>query len=318
MTTSPTDPVRSIAGIKRALRYVCAYRDQIFVIKLGGEVLRQPESLASIAAQIALLASLGVRLVVAHGGGPQISALSQTLGIIPQIITGRRVTCKDTLEVVKMVVGGQLNLSVLAALRAHRVLAVGLSGVDGELVTARRRPPVQMRDDRGQLTEVDFGLVGDVEAVDPRPLQALLAAGYVPVVASLAGDNEGNIYNLNADTLAERLALALRAQKLIFLTSAPGVLRDPDDPSTLVTLADPDDLASLLQSGAIVGGMRPKVEACIRATTGGVERTHIVDGRIADALLCEFFTGACCGTMIVGREQKAAYLGVDPAEPAAG
>ncbi|HRI53559.1 MAG TPA: acetylglutamate kinase [Pseudomonadota bacterium] len=318
MTTNPTDPVRSIAGIKGALRYVCAYRDQIFVIKLGGEVLRQPESLASIAAQIALLASLGVRLVVAHGGGPQVSALSQTLGIIPQIITGRRVTCKNTLEVVKMVIGGQLNLSVLAALRAHRVLAVGLSGMDGELVTARRQPPVQMRDDRGQLTEVDFGLVGNVETVDPRPLQALLAAGYMPVVASLAGDNEGNIYNLNADTLAEHLALALRAQKLIFLTSAPGVLRDPDDSTTLVTLADPDDLASLLHSGAIAGGMRPKVEACIRAATGGVERTHIVDGRTADALLCEVFTDAGCGTMIVGRKQKAAYLGVDPAEPAAG
>lgn len=318
MTTSPMDPIRSIAGLKGALRYVRAYRDQIFVIKLGGEVLRQPESLASIAAQIALLSSLGVRLVVVHGGGPQVSELSQRLGLTPQIIAGRRVTCPETLEVVKMVIGGQLNLSVLAALRAHRVLPVGLSGVDGELLTARRRPPVTIQDDRGQCRKVDFGYVGDVEAVDPRPLQALLAAGYVPVVASLAGDNDGNVFNINADTLAEQLALALRAQKLIFLTSAPGVLRDPADSATLVTFADPDDLASLLQSGAIAGGMRPKVEACIRAATGGVERTHIIDGRAADALLFEVFTGAGCGTMIVGRKQKAAYLGVDLADPAAG
>lgn len=318
MTTNPMDPARSIAGLKGALRYVRAYRDQIFVIKLGGEVLRQAESLASIAAQIGLLSSLGVRLVVVHGGGPQVSALSQKLGLTPQVIAGRRVTCADTLEVVKMVIGGQINLSVLAALRAHRVLAMGLSGVDGELLTARRRPPVTVQDDQGERREVDFGHVGDVEAVDPRPLQALLAAGYVPVVASLAGDNDGNVFNINADTLAEQLALSLRAQKLIFLTSAPGVLRDPADSATLVTFADPDDLASLLQSGAIAGGMRPKVEACIRAATGGVERTHIIDGRAADALLFEVFTGAGCGTMIVGRKQKAAYLGVDLADPADG
>ena len=136
----------------------------------------------------------------------------------------------------------------------------------------------------------------------------------MPVVASLAGDDQGNVYNINADTLAESLAVALRAQKLIFLTSAPGVLRDPADPATLVTFADPDDLAGLLTSGAISGGMRPKVEACLRAAAGGVERTHIIDGHTADSLLYEVFTGAGCGTMIVGRKQKATYLGVDLAD----
>jgi acetylglutamate kinase len=214
-----------------------------------------------------------------------------------------------------MVLGGQLNIDVLAALRAHRVAAVGLSGVDGELVTAHRRPPVTVVDDSGVAVEVDFGYVADIDSVDPRPLQALLGAGYVPVVASLAGDNDGNVFNINADTLAESLAAALRAQKLIFMTSAPGVLRDPSDPATLVTFAAPEDLAALLGSGAISGGMRPKVEACIRAATGGVERTHIIDGLAADALLHEVFTGSGCGTMIVGRKQKATYMGVDLAEP---
>jgi acetylglutamate kinase len=311
------DPARGIAGLKGALRYVRAYRDQLFVIKLGGEVLRQPQALDNVVTQVALIASLGVRVVVVHGGGPQVSAISQQLGITPRVLGGRRVTDAPTLEVAKMVLGGQLNIAVLAALRAHRLPAIGLSGIDGELVLARRRPPMVVQDEHGQSQEVDFGLVGDVVAVEPRPLLTLLDAGYVPVVASLAGDDQGQVYNINADTLAESLAVALRAQKLIFLTSAPGVLRDPADPATLVTFADPDDLAGLLASEAIAGGMRPKVEACIRAATGGVERTHIIDGLAADALLYEVFTGAGCGTMIVGRKQKATYLGVDLADPAA-
>jgi acetylglutamate kinase len=147
--------------------------------------------------------------------------------------------------------------------------------------------------------------------VDTRVLGTLLDARFVPVVASLAGDQDGRVYNVNADTVAEALAVALRAQKLIFLTGAPGVLRDPKDPSSLVAFADPDDLAGLMASGALSGGMRPKVEACIRAATGGVERTHIIDGRAPDALLLEVFTGSGCGTMIVGRKEKATYLGVD-------
>lgn len=150
--------------------------------------------------------------------------------------------------------------------------------------------------------------------MDPRVLQTLLEARFVPVIASLAGDADGHVFNVNADTVAESLAVALHAQKLIFLTGAPGVLRDRDDPATLVAFADPDDLAGLLASGAIAGGMRPKVEACIRAATGGVERTHIIDGRAPDALLLEVFTGAGCGTMIVGRKEKATYLGVDLAD----
>lgn len=305
------DTSKGIIGLKGALRYVRAYRDNVFVVKLGGDVLADPEALDRVAGQIGLLSSLNIRIVMVHGGGPQATALSRRLGQEPTIVAGRRVTDDSALDVAKMVYAGTLNVNLLAALRAHEVQGVGLSGVDADLIAARRRPPVTVVDDAGVSREVDYGHVGDVDRVDPRVLLTLLDARFVPVVASLAGDGEGQVFNVNADTVAESLAVALKAQKLLFLTGAPGVLRDRADPSSLVTFADPDDLAALMSSGAVAGGMRPKVEACIRAATGGVERTHIIDGRLPDSILLEVFTGAGCGTMIVGRKEKATYLGVD-------
>lgn len=308
------DTNRGIAGLKGTLRYVRAYRDHVFVVKLGGEVVKDEHALDGLAAQVSLLHSLGIRIVVVHGGGPQATALSRRLGVEPRIVAGRRVTDDQGLEVAKMVYAGTLNIDVLSALRAHQVQAVGLSGVDAELITARKRPPVTVVDDAGESIVVDYGHVGDIQSVDPRVLSTVMEARFVPVVASLAGDADGNVYNVNADTVAESLAIALRALKLVYLTGVPGVLRDPRDPSSLVTFADPDDLAELMASGALSGGMRPKVEACIRAATGGVERTHIVDGRAPDSLLLEVFTGSGTGTMIVGRKEKATYLGVDLAD----
>lgn len=305
------DSARGITGLKGALRYVRAYRDHAFVVKLGGDVLADRHQLDQVAEQLALLASLSIRLVVVHGGGPQASALSRRLGHEPQMVAGRRVTDDAALEVVTMVYRGLLSTQLVSALHRAGVQAVGLSGVDGELVAARRRPPVPVRDDDGTERVVDYGHVGDIDRVNPLVVHALLDARFVPVVSSLAGDSDGNVYNVNADTVAESLAIALQAHKLIFLTGVPGVLRDRNDVSTLVTFADPDDLAELMASGALAGGMRPKVEACIRAATGGVERTHIIDGRVPDALLLEVFTGSGCGTMIVGRKEKATYLGVD-------
>ncbi len=308
------DTTRGIAGLKGALRYVRAYRDHVFVVKLGGDVLSDAHNLDMVAGQLALLSSLSIRIVVVHGGGPQASALARRLGQEPQMVAGRRVTDDGALEVAKMVYRGLLNTDLVAALRRHGVQAAGVSGVDGDLLTAHRRLPIRVMDDAGESRVVDYGHVGDIDKVDPRVLLTLMDARFVPVVSSLAGDNEGNVYNVNADTVAESLAIALKAQKLIFLTGAPGVLRDRTDPSTLVTFADPDDLAGLMASGALAGGMKPKVEACIRAATGGVERTHIIDGRVPDSLLYEVFTGAGFGTMIVGRKEKATYLGVDLAD----
>lgn len=311
---TPHDLTRPLAGLKGALRYVRAYRDHVFVVKMGGDVVTDHHVLEQVAAQLGLLQSLGIRIVVVHGGGPQASALSRRLGHEPVIVAGRRVTDDAALDVAKMVFAGTVNLEVLSALRHHGVQAVGLSGVDADLLTATRRPPVTVTDDEGRTRTVDYGHVGDIQEVDVRVLTALLDQRFVPVVASLAGDREGRVYNVNADTVAERLAVALKAQKLVFLTGVPGVLRDRNDPTSLVTFADPDDLAQLMKDGVLAGGMRPKVEACIRAATSGVERTHIIDGRAPDSLLAEVFTGAGAGTMIVGQKEKATYVGAELAE----
>ena len=308
------DSAKGITGLKGALRYVRAYRDNIFVLKLGGEVAAEGDVLDHVAAQIALLSSLGIRLVVVHGGGPQATEFSRRLGVEPRMVNGRRVTDDTALDIAKMVYAGTINVNLLAALRSHEVQAVGLSGVDADLITAHKRPPVPVSFEGKSPELVDFGHVGDIDAVDPRIIHTLLEARFVPVVAGLAGDQDGRVYNVNADTVAESLAVALKAQKLIFLTGAPGVLRDRNDPSTLVTFADPEELGGLIASGSIQAGMLPKVEACIRAATNGVERTHIIGGKGTDALLLEVFTGSGCGTMIVGRKEKAAYIDVDLAD----
>lgn len=311
---TPHSAAQPLHGLKGALRYVRAYRDQVFVVKVGGDVVADPHGLDQVAGQVGLLHSLGIRIVLVHGGGPQATALSRRLGKEPEIVAGRRVTDDHALEVAKMVFAGTVNLELLSALRRHGVQAVGLSGVDGDLLTASRRPPVSVKDDAGQQRVVDYGHVGDVEAVDGRVLNTLLDGRFVPVVCSLAADREARVLNVNADTVAERIAIALKAQKLVFMTGVPGVLRDRNDPSSLVAFADPDDLQQLIADGKLIGGMRPKVEACIRAATGGVERTHIIDGRVADSLLQEVFTGAGAGTMIVGKKEKATYVGAELAE----
>ena len=299
--------IEGIAGLKGALGYVRAYRGRTFVVKAGGEVLGDQRARDALAAQIGLLHSLGIRCVLVHGGGPQATALGRSLGVEPAIVAGRRVTDDAQLAIATMAFAGTVKVDLLAALRRNHVLAVGLTGVDADLLTASRRPQQLVRDDDGVLRLVDFGHVGDIEHVDVSVLLTLLGAGFVPVVSSLAGDADGNVYNVNADTVAERIAIALRAAKLLVLTGAPGVLRDASDPTTVVSFADALDLEALVQSGAISGGMRPKVEACVRAAEGGVERTHILDGRTPDALLLEVFTGAGCGTMIVRRKEKEAY-----------
>ena len=263
--------------------------------------------LAGLAVQVALLESLSIRPILVHGGGPQGSQLTRQLGLEPQFVAGRRITTPEVLEIAKMVYAGKLNVDLLAALRAQKVRAVGISGVDGDLITARRRPLVDVTCDDGVCRQIDYGEVGDIVEVDPTLLEVLAEADHVPVIASLAADAGGRLLNINADTVAEALARALKARKLIFLTGAPGLLCDPADPSSLIPFATPLQLEALFASGAITAGMRPKVEACVRAVQGGVQRTHIIDGRAQDSLLIELFTRAGCGTMISGPGEAEDY-----------
>ncbi len=297
----------SIAFIKRIAGYLRLYMGKVFVVKIGGAVLANAKGLDGVVEQCHVLADLGIRLVVVHGGGPQVSEWSRRLGVEPTIVGGRRVTDDQALEIVKMVLAGKLNADLVSALRRTDTLPVGLTGMDAALVQARRRPPVAMRDDEGVERLVDFGHVGDIQAVDVRLLNLLLDAGHIPVVGCLAADGQGHPLNVNADIFAESIAVALQAKKLIFLTDQPGLLRDRNDPTSLVPFADANDVRELLAGGALVGGMRLKVEACIRAAAGGVKRTHIINGGQPDALLTEVFTGEGCGTMIVSEKEKKVY-----------
>ncbi len=297
----------AVVGIKEALPYLRLYKKKTFIIKIGGGVLARPECIDALAQQIGLFCDVGIQVVIVHGGGPQASEMSRKLGHEPKIVAGRRVTDDDTLDIVKQVYAGKLNVDLVSTLIRHDVRAVGLTGIDGGLLSVNKRPPVSMRDDDGQTSLVDFGHVGDIMGVNPGLLESLLAAEYVPVIASLGGNGDGEIYNINADTVAESLAKALQAKKLIFATTAKGVLRDKNDDSTLIPFAEAQDLEGLLATGAIAAGMRPKVEACLRAVAQGVKRTHIISGLEPDTLLKEVFSGEGCGTMIVAAKDKVAY-----------
>jgi len=285
-----------IAALRHAVPYLELFRGATFVIKVGGAALAEARSLAGIVEQIAALHHLGIRVVVVHGGGAQASALAERLGLPVRQVGGRRVTDTGTLEVVAMTLNGGANTQVVAACRAARVPAVGLSGVDADLVTARRRPPVTVE---GEPAPVDFGHVGDVERVDPRLLVDLLDRGYLPVVSPFSADGEGNLLNLNADGVAAALAVALGAAKLLFLVDTPGLLERAGDPASLVSYVDLAGLDRLREAGAISGGMLPKTRALADALAGGVPRAHLVPWRLADALLVEIFTNEGAGTLVV-------------------
>lgn len=304
-----TDEYNLIDVLKTALPYIRKYRGATFVLKIGGRILGDPAALSGFAHQVAFLQQLSIRVIVVHGGGPQATDYQRRLGQTPMLIAGRRVTDDDTLEAVKAVYGGTLNINVLSAMREHHVAAVGLSGLDARLVTTTRRPPIEVRTDEGETRVVDYGHVGDVRAehIDPSILRVLCEAEVVPVVSSLAADAEGRLLNVNADTMAAEIAVAMQVKKLVYLTDAPGLLRDKTDPDSLVPFATPEEIEKLMDAGAIDGGMGPKVKACVRAVTGGVKRTHIIDGLKDDSLLDELFTPEGCGTMIVAQLEREKY-----------
>ncbi len=277
-----------------------SYRGKRFVVKLGGEVMQNAMGLRAMSVDIALMSSQGIGVVVVHGGGPQADALTETLGHTVRKVQGRRVTDDAALEVIKMVYGGSINIEMLAALRASGAKGVGLSGVDAGLITVTRRPSIMLRDPQtGSEELVDYGHVGDVASVDVSVLDLLLNSGYVPVVASLAADTEGNIYNINADTVATVLAKALDAEGLYLVTNVPGILRDHSDRSSLIAECTASEAKALIESGVVSGGMLPKVQNCLSALRGGVKQVRILDGSRAESLLLQSLTQSAVGTVLV-------------------
>jgi len=277
----------------RAAPHIALHRGKTFVIKIGGEPLAQRVLRRQIAQQIAAIHSLGSRVVLVHGGGPQTDSVQRSLGEEPRLIGGKRVTTPLALRALCMATAGELHGQLLADLAAAGVPAAGLAGASAGMLVARKRPPVET-----EQGTVDFGAVGDLVHVDVVPLRALLEAGRVPVVSPPASDGLGGLLNVNADFLAAALALALGAAKLVLVTGAPGILTDPADPASLVSALALDELAALESAGKIRGGMLAKATAIRRALEGGVGRVHVVSGLAPAALLIELYTNHGAGTLV--------------------
>ena len=279
------------AVLVEALPWLERLRGALVVVKYGGNAMVDDDLKRAFAQDVTFLALVGARPVVVHGGGPQISAMLGRLGIPSEFRGGLRVTTPEVMDVVRMVLTGSVGRELVGLLNAVGSRAVGLSGEDGGLFSARRRPAVV------DGVEVDVGLVGDVVAVDPTAVLDLLAAGRIPVVSTVAPDVDGaGVLNVNADTAASALAVALGARKLVVLTDVEGLYAAWPDPSSLVTAITAVELEELLPG--LERGMVPKMEACLRAVRGGVERAHVVDGRVAHSLLLEVLTDAGVGTMV--------------------
>jgi len=297
-----------IAGLRHAIPYVRLFKGKTFVVKLGGESLAEESVLLPFLEQVEVLGQLGIHVVLVHGGGPQTTALASRLGLETRMVDGRRVTDAATLEASVMALAGQANTRVLSAARAAGLAAVGLTGIDGNLLTARRRPPVAAAS--GEV--VDYGHVGDLASVDVRLLARLAEAGFVPVVASLAAAADGSPLNVNADTVAAALAVALGAEKLILATTAPGILERVDDPRSVVSFVDLAGLDELAAHGALSGGMLPKAAAIRRALEGGVPRVHVIPAGAPDALLAGVVTNEGIGTMVVSDAAAAKEAAATP------
>lgn len=285
-----------------AAAYIRLFHAKTLVVKVSGSILADERARSALAEDISFLHHVGIRIVVVHGGGPQLDALSDKLEVPREVVAGRRVTDSRTLDLAKMVFRGQLNSDMVTALAAVGVKAVGLSGADGKTILATKRPSRTMRDPSTGIEQlVDFGFVGDVDLVDTTLPRLLLEAKMVPVFCSLACTEAGQILNVNADTIAAKVAIALGAEKLILCTSVPGLLEDVKDPRRLVSYGDLGTVDELIRQGAVSGGMLPKLSACTEALKGGVSRVHLIDGTRAHSLLLELFTNEGCGTMLVAR-----------------
>ena len=283
-------------SLRNAAQYVRRFRHRPFVVKLGGELLEDPKLRRSICEQLALLWSFSIPLVIVHGGGAGLDGLCEAMGLPTTKVAGRRVTSPAVLDAAKMAFKGKIQMDLIADLEASGLPAVGLSGQDAGLLRSVRRPPVVV-----DGATVDYGLVGDVTAVDPAVLRQLLAGGFVPVVAPFSATAEGQLLNTNADTVAAEVAASLGVEKLFFVLKVPGLLLDVNVPSSLVPLADLARLEELEKAGAVKDGMRPKLAAARKALKAGVASVHLVSGLRTDAILAEVFTNEGSGTMLVAQ-----------------
>jgi acetylglutamate kinase len=283
--TSISAEQQRAAVLVEALPYIQRFRGSIVVVKYGGNAMVDPALARDFAADVVLLRAVGLRPVVVHGGGPQITDLMARLGKEAEFRDGLRVTDAETVDIARMVLVGKVNRDIVSAVNVHGPIAVGLSGEDAGLIVAGARHP-------------DLGYVGDVHAVNPAILTRLLAEELVPVVSTIGSDASGQAYNINADTVAGAIAEAVAAEKIIYLTDVDGLLVDVDDPETLIRRAAADDLQQLLDDGSVGGGMIPKLAACIHAVRNGVGSAHLLDGRTPHVLLLELFSDRGVGTMI--------------------
>ncbi|HEX8475679.1 MAG TPA: acetylglutamate kinase [Pyrinomonadaceae bacterium] len=286
--------------LREALPYIQRFKGRTFVVKFSGKVTEEQENLESLAEELALMHQVGIRICVIHGGGKQLNELAAQMGVEQTIINGRRVTDDATLEMAKMIFAGKINTDILAALRRRGVEAVGLSGIDGDMVHAVRRPPKEILNHAtGEREHVDFGHVGDVLEINDRLLRVLLDHEYLPVVSSLGGDMDGNVFNINADTIAAEIAVRLEAEKLIMLSDVDGIYLRPGEQATKLSRLTLEEVAALLKDGVATGGMIPKLQSVTETLRRGVRSAHIIKGSLRNALLSEVFTDEGTGTMIV-------------------
>lgn len=281
-----SDPVATVQILLEALPYIEEFRGAVVVVKFGGNAMVSPELFADFAKDIFLMHRIGIRPVVIHGGGPQIGHWLERIGKESEFVDGRRVTDAETLEIAQMVLLGKVNSQIVTALNAFGPVAVGLSGTDATMLE------VEPHGDA-------LGFVGSVTKVNPALVNRTLANDMIPVVATIGADSEGQIYNINADDAATAIAQALGAEKLIFLSDVPGVLRDVDQPESLINKLTVDEALDLIEDGTIAGGMVPKVLGCISSLEHGVGSAHLIDGRVPHVLLLELLTSAGVGTMIM-------------------
>lgn len=283
------------AILSEALPYIKRFSGACIVIKYGGSAMDDPALAASFAQDVVLMRLVGMNPIVVHGGGPQISEQMRKFGKEPVFVDGHRVTDAETADIVRMTLVGKVNREIVSAMNRHGPYAVGLSGEDAGLISVTQR-------------DARLGFVGDVDVVNPSILMRLIREELIPVVATVTVDSEGQAYNINADAVAGKVASAMGAQKLVYLTNVPGLLRDLSDDESLISEISTDELAAMLDGGELVEGMIPKIGSCVSAVRAGVARAHIIDGRVPHSLLLEFFTSEGIGTMVTHASADAASI----------